>query len=123
MIKEVVTQRRMPPCRADPRFGKFSNHLHLAAEEIVTIVARIDRGTPLGDKKDLPAPRHFTEGWIIGKPDIVLQMPKEYTVQATGTVEYQYFVTPTNFKEDVWVQATEARPGNRKVVHHIIPFF
>src|SRR5262249_44212504 len=25
-----------------------------------------------------------------------------------------------NFKEDVWVQAAEARPGNRSVVHHII---
>jgi hypothetical protein len=122
MIKEVVTQRRMPPWRADPRFGKFSNDLHLAPEEIATVVAWIDRGTPLGDKKDLPAPRHFAEGWMIGKPDIILQMPSEYTVQATGTVAYQYFVTPTNFKEDVWVQATEARPGNRKVVHHIIPF-
>lgn len=122
MIKEVVLQRRMPPWRADPRFGAFKNDLHLAADEIATVVAWIDRGAPLGDKQDLPAPRQFAEGWMIGKPDIVLQMPAEYTVQARGTVEYQYFVTPTNFTEDVWVQATEARPGNRQVVHHIIPF-
>jgi hypothetical protein len=35
-------------------------------------------------------------------------------------VPYQYFRTPTNFKEDVWVQAAEGRPGNRGVVHHIV---
>jgi len=26
------------------------------------------------------------------------------------------------FKEDVWVQAAECRPGNRKVVHHILVY-
>jgi hypothetical protein len=29
---------------------------------------------------------------------------------------------PTGFKEDVWVQAAEAIPGDRSVVHHIIAF-
>src|SRR6185503_15617898 len=53
---------------------------------------------------------------------VVFEMPQEYTVPASGTVEYKYFVTPTNFESDMWVQATEARPGNRKVVHHIIAF-
>src|SRR5205823_2623513 len=37
-----------------------------------------------------------------------------------GTIPYKNFITPTNFKEDVWVQAAEARPSNRGVVHHII---
>lgn len=122
MIREVVVQRRMPPWSADPRHGKFKNDLRLAPDEIDTLVAWIDAGAPFGDKKDLPKPRQFSDGWLIGKPDIVLKMPADYTVQATGTVEYQYFVTPTNFTEDVWVHASEARPGNRQVVHHIIPF-
>jgi hypothetical protein len=47
-------------------------------------------------------------------------MPQEQAIPAAGVVPYQYFITPTNFKEDVWVQAAEARPGNRGVVHHII---
>ena len=122
MIKENVVERRMPPWIADPRHGKFSNDLRMTKEEVDTVVAWIDHGTPLGDKKDLPKPREYTEGWLIGKPDIVFKMPNEYTVQATGTVEYQYFVTPTNFKEDTWVQAAEAHPSNRAVVHHIIAF-
>jgi peroxiredoxin len=122
MIKETVTQRRMPPWDADPRYGKFKNDLRMTNEEIETLVSWIDNGAPEGDAKDLPEPRVFAEGWTIDKPDIVFAMPEEFTIKATGTVEYQYFVTPTNFKEDVWVQASEARPGNRKVVHHIIAF-
>ena len=71
----------------------------------------------------MPPPREFTEGWTIGKPDVVFELPEEVTVPSTGTVPYQYFETPTNFKEDVWVQAAEARPGNRAAVHHIIAFY
>src|SRR5204863_5340693 len=39
-----------------------------------------------------------------------------------GTVEYQHIVVPTGFTEDKWVQAVEIRPGNRKLVHHIVAF-
>ena len=98
MIKETVLQRRMPPWNADPRHGKFSNDLRMTQQEIDTVVEWIDAGTPLGDEKDLPPAREFEDGWMIGKPDKVFKMPREYKVQAEGTVKYQYFVTPTNFE-------------------------
>ena len=123
MIKETVVERRMPPWNADPKYGHFSNDLRMTTREIDTLVAWIDNGAPLGDKSDLPPKREYGNGWTIGKPDVVFKMPKEYTVKSEGTVEYQYFKTKTNFDEDVWVQAAEARPGNRKVVHHIIVFY
>jgi hypothetical protein len=34
-------------------------------------------------------------------------------------VKYQHFRVPTGFTQDRWVQAAEARPGDRAVVHHI----
>ncbi len=52
----------------------------------------------------------------------MFELPKEVSVPATGTVAYRYYSVPTNLKEDVWIQAAEARPGNRAVVHHIIVF-
>ena len=122
MIREVVVDRRMPPWNADPRHGKFSNDLRMPKDEIDTLVAWINEGAPFGKKEDLPEPPKFADGWTIEEPDLVLRMPEEYSIPATGTVEYQYFVTPTNFKEDMWVQASEPRPGNRDVVHHIIVF-
>jgi hypothetical protein len=51
---------------------------------------------------------------------MVFHMPVEYTVPAEGAVSYQYFTVPTNFKEDRYIQALEARAGNLSVVHHIV---
>ena len=56
-IREVVTDNRMPPWHADPRYGTFSNDRRLPKEEKEEILAWLDTGMPLGDKKDLPAPR------------------------------------------------------------------
>jgi peroxiredoxin len=125
MIREVVTEKRMPPWNADPRFGHFSNDRSLPEADRATLLAWVDEGCPPGDPKDAPPPRSFASTWKIGKPDAVFTMTKPYKVPASGGpggVPYQFVVVPTNFKEDVWVQAAEARPGNRAVVHHIIAF-
>jgi hypothetical protein len=122
-IREVVVDKRMPPWHADPHYGSFSNDRRLPKEEMDLLVDWIDSGTEMGDKKDLPGPRTYADGWVIGQPDVVFELPAEQTIPAGGVVPYQYFVTPTNFKEDVWIQAAEARPSNRSVVHHIIVFY
>jgi hypothetical protein len=52
-------------------------------------------------------------------------MPEEYVVPAKsvrGVIPYKYFAVQTNFEEDRWVQAVEAKPGNRAVVHHLIVY-
>jgi peroxiredoxin len=122
MMKEVVLQRRMPPWHADPRYGHFSNDRRMEQDEIDQLLAWIDAGTPLGDAKELPAPRRWTSGWQIDKPDFVFELPEVVKVPATGTVDYQYYSVKTNLKQDIWIQAAEARPGNPAVVHHIIVF-
>ncbi len=119
-IREAVASRKMPPWHADPHFGKFVNDRALTQAEIDTLVAWADGGAKEGDAKDAPPPRSFAEGWTIGKPDVVIEMPSEYKVPASGTVEYTYFVVPTGFTEDKWVEKIELRPGSRSVVHHIV---
>ena len=49
-------------------------------------------------------------------------MPKPFDVAAAGEIAYQYIEIPTNFTEDKYIQLAEARPGNRRIVHHIIAF-
>lgn len=124
-IKEVVAERRMPPWFADPKHGKFKNDRSLKEQDIKTLVSWIDGGMPRGDDKDLPPPRTFPEGWVIGTPDTIVEMPKEYEVPAEapkGGVPYQYFSVNTDFKEDRWVVRAEAKPGATSVVHHILVF-
>ncbi len=119
-IRQAVLTKKMPPWFADPHYGKFSNDRSLSQSEIDTIVAWVDGGAQEGDSKDAPAPRTFVEGWNIGTPDLVLEMPNAFDVPATGKVDYMYVVLPTHLTEDRWVLTTEVRPGNRAVMHHVI---
>src|ERR1700719_4370366 len=121
-IKTAVLTKKMPPWFADPHFGKFANDRSLSPAEISTLVAWAETGAKQGDTKDAPPPREFVEGWAIGKPDFVVEMPAEFSIPASGTVDYQYFLVPTGFTEDKYVRVAEARPGNHQLVHHIIAF-
>ncbi len=119
-VKERVLDRTMPPWFADPNHGEFANNPSLSQSEVNTISSWVDAGAPKGDDKDLPPAPTFVEGWAIGTPDLVLSMQEEYPVPADGTVPYLYFRIPTNFTEDRWVKAVEIKPGDRRVVHHVI---
>jgi hypothetical protein len=121
-MKRVVSQKIMPPWYADPAVGHFSNNRALTAQEISTIVAWANAGAPEGDPKDMPPPKNWEEGWGMPKPDAVFQLPRPFQVPASGMVEYQYVIIPTGFTKDMWVQAAEARPTDRSVVHHIIAY-
>ena len=121
-IREKVVTGQMPPWHADAKYGSFSNDRRMTPREIETISAWVDRGAEEGVPGDRPPAPNLVSGWNIGKPDAVYHMSEEYAVPASGVVEYKYFTTPGNFKEDRWVQAAEIRPGNPSVVHHIIVF-
>jgi hypothetical protein len=121
-IREAVVLRKMPPWFADPHFGTFSNDRSLTREEMNALTGWADGGAVEGDSKQAPKPLEFVDGWNIGKPDVVLEMPLDFPVPASGTIEYQHFVVPTGFTEDKWVQVAEVRSGNRALVHHAAIF-
>src|ERR1700722_6249416 len=116
-IKEAVLSRKMPPWKADPHYGKWSNDDSLTDAEVATIKAGVDGGTPEGDPKLLPPAPKFAEGWKIGQPDAVVTIPKQ-KLEGSGPDQYVYITVPSNFTEDKWVVAAELRAGNRKIVHH-----
>jgi hypothetical protein len=122
-IKEKVVNKEMPPWSPDPKYGEFTNDCRLSQKDIDTVVAWVDGGAKEGSAKDLQvAPDAVRGGWSIGKPDVVLQLPEEWTIEPDAPDNYINFWVPTNFKEDRWIQAAEILPGNRKVVHHVIAF-
>lgn len=121
-IKASVQSKKMPPWFADPSIGKFHNARVLTAADVETLVTWADNGAPAGNVKDAPKPVEWVDGWSIGKPDQIVEMPKPFDVVASGTIEYTYVVLPLNLKQDTWIQAAEVRPGNRAVVHHVIAF-
>jgi len=123
-IREVVRDGRMPPWFADPAHGKFSNDARLSPDEKQLIETWVTAGCPEGDRAQLSPPPEFAEGWAIPRPDRVISMDDQPAkVAAEGVLPYRYLITDPHFKEDKWIQAIEARPGNRAVVHHIIVSF
>jgi hypothetical protein len=117
-IKVAVATEKMPPWFADARYGHFANDRRLSPAEIGTLTAWADNGAIEGDLKDAPPPMTFQDGWNI-KPDMIVEMPKDFHVKATGTINYQNILVKVNFPEDTWVVAAEMRAGNPKVVHHM----
>lgn len=119
-ILEVIEEDRMPPWFANPKHGEFANDPRLSSDQKDLIFTWIENGMPKGNLADLPTQPEFTEGWQIPQPDQVLTMPESFPVPAEGIVDYQYFVIDPEWMEDKYIVATEARPQNRSVVHHIL---
>ncbi len=120
-IKKAVAARTMPPWHADPAYGKFRNTLRMSDADVRTIVQWIDAGCPQGNPADLPPERTWDDkGWQIGEPDVVIDMGQDFAVPADGVVPYKVFTVKTDFPEDKWISAMEARAGNLSVVHHAV---
>jgi mono/diheme cytochrome c family protein len=121
-MKALVRSGRMPPWQAVGPRGVFRNDRRLTDQEKDLIVRWLDAGAKPGDMSKLPPRPQYSESWEIGTPDLVVSMPEEFTVPASGTVEYMYFEIPTNLTEEKWVRAIEIMPGAREVVHHVLVY-
>ena len=92
-IHEAVVSRQMPPWLADPQIGHWSNNPTLSAAQI-EIIKNWTTGPKLeGDPKDMPQAPTFSEGWKVGKPDVILAIP-EHELAGTGPDEYTYVTVP-----------------------------
>jgi hypothetical protein len=120
LIATVTKSRYMPPWHAAHGFGEFKEERRLTDEQIAAIAGWVADGMPEGDPSKMPKVPSFTEGWHLGKPDLILQMSTAFEVPANGPDIYRNFVVPTNLTEDRWVRAIEFRPGARKAVHHVL---
>ncbi len=120
LIAAVTQSRYMPPWHAEHGYGEFEGERRLTDAEIGAIAAWVKQGMPEGDPKKLPAAPEFPEGWHLGKPDLILEMPAAFNLPADGPDIYRNFVIPTRLTEDKWVRVVEFHPSARKVVHHTL---
>jgi hypothetical protein len=121
-IRGAVLMGKMPPWFSNDPHGKFSNDRRLSQDEIDTLVAWVDGGAKEGDVKDAPKPLEWSDGWTIGKPDLIVEMPNEFKIPASGTVDYSWIVVPTGVTQDKWISKIEVRPTARQQVHHVVVY-
>ena len=125
-IAKKVAAKEMPPWFASPEFhGVFANERTLTEEQIATVVGWVEAGAPAGNPADAPPPKQWDdyEGWIIGKPDLVLDLAEPFWIE-DGVRDLNISlkaeaITAEMLPEARWIEAVEFRPGS-DAVHHII---
>src|SRR5215467_1626814 len=120
LIKKATTSRFMPPWKPLPGHGEFRDARRLSDEQVALLARWVDEGMAEGDPKDLPPAPTFPAGWQLGTPDVLVTLPKAYTVPAEGADVYRNFAIPFQVPAGKYVRAVEFRPSNRKVVHHAL---
>lgn len=117
-IREKVISRAMPPFHATGAIGRYHDDPRLTDEEIAVIKAWVDGGAQPGNLKDMPAPRTWPDTWTHGEPDLILKVKKVYTLKASASDQYAFFVYDHVFPENTWIQSIVTHPGNTRAVHH-----
>jgi hypothetical protein len=120
LIAAVTKSGYMPPWHAEHGYGEFSDERRLTPTQVASIQTWVKEGMPQGDPTKTPALPKFTEGWQLGKPDLIVEMPATFELPASGPDIYRNFVVPTNLSDDKWVRAIEIRSTARKALHHVL---
>lgn len=129
-IRNRVASLQMPPWHIDRTVGiqEFSNDRSLSDEQIATILAWVDGGSPQGDPAGMPPLRQWPDESIwnfasqFGPPDLVITSPP-FTMPARGQDAWYKPVVPTGLTEARWVRAIEIRPSTvrgRRITHHAL---
>jgi hypothetical protein len=114
-IAQVTHSRYMPPWLPEHGYGDFAGELRLTDRQIQTIADWVAQGAPRGEGEPANAPAAASP---LGKPDLVIQAERPFTVPASGDDVYWNFVFRPPIEKTRYVRAIEIEPGNRRVVHH-----
>ncbi|MGE0451504.1 MAG: tetratricopeptide repeat protein [Vicinamibacterales bacterium] len=117
-IATVTRSGYMPPWQADGDFGgDFVGQPRLTRAELDILANWAATGAAEGDPAQTPKPPHWTDGWQLGSPDVILTTPK-YTLAPEGTDVFRIFVLRVPVDGPRFVRGLEFKPGNPRVVHH-----
>lgn len=120
LIALATKSRVMPPWPPEAGYGDFTNQRRLSNDAVDLIQRWVADGAIEGDPRTLPLPPTWTEGWQLGRPDLVLQLAHPYALQAAGTDVFRNFVIPLSLTSAKYVRGVEFRPVNPRLVHHAV---
>ncbi len=119
-IALAVEDRHMPPWLPEVGYGSFLGDRRLSDKELETILRWVSEGAVEGDPANLGELPSFNDGWQLGEPDLVVEMPEKFTLAPGDGDVFRNFVIPTPDGPRRYVHTVELQPGNSKVVHHAV---
>jgi tetratricopeptide (TPR) repeat protein len=117
-IAAVTSERSMPPWLPEPGYGDFVGELGVSDAQIRLISDWAKDGAPEGPVAQVPRAPHFTEGWQLGLPDMILKAAQPFTVPASGPDVFWNFIFSPSITSTRYVRALEIRTGTTGKVHH-----
>jgi len=133
-IAKAVTTHYMPPWSPDGPQDAFLDERRLTDAQIELVAKWAAAGAPAGDLAAAPPPpAPFSDGWVLGQPDLIVRMPRPFSVPKGPEDVYMVFPIPFSLKsvpaevlararlpdsDALAVAAIEIHPGNRRVFHH-----
>lgn len=117
-ILERVEAGAMPPWAPTGESLPFQDDRRLSPAEKDVLRRWVAAGAPEGALEDRREVPQFPEGWQLGTPDLVLEMPEAFVVPEDGPNLFRNFVVPARQKQGRWVRAVELRSDNSRAVHH-----
>lgn len=122
LIAPAVSSRRMPPWSADNSGSchTYTDARWLSDRDIEVLVSWATGAQAAGDPANAPALPTDEPG--LGRVDATLDMGVEYTPDRQLSDDYRCFVVDYGSASDQFLTAFEVRPGDPRVVHHILMF-
>jgi hypothetical protein len=121
-IKVDTASRVMPPFNLDNSgdCNTYEDARWLTDEEIATLGAWVDADTPSGDLSKAPPPPELPTG-LEGKIT-TLDPGVSYLPDQTLDDDYRCFLVDPGLTSDRFLTGYEVKPGDPRVVHHLILF-
>jgi hypothetical protein len=117
-IAQVTRTRFMPPWKVSPEVGHFVGQRPLADREIALIEQWARSNAPEGDPRDVPPLPKHADGWLLGKPDLIVRPDAVFTLPAQQSDAFRIFAIRLPVSKRTFVTGIEFHPGNARVVHH-----
>jgi hypothetical protein len=119
MVRQAVMSRVMPPWPPGQGCSDYVADRSLTDDQIATITSWIDAGAVEGNPKDYHQAQSTVPG--LSRVDRTLQLAAPYTPTLSPD-EYRCFLMDWPDTTDKYISGFRAKPGNAKIVHHVIAF-
>lgn len=127
LIQLRVANREMPPYQYDTDVGiqHLKNDWRMSQEDIDTVVAWVNAGSPFGNQEDLPPPKQYPDmdDWRfaeeLGQPDHTIKSTA-WDVPAEGQDLWWKPIVDSGIDESRCIKAVETRPSAAAIgsTHH-----
>jgi copper type II ascorbate-dependent monooxygenase-like protein len=121
LMEAETAARRMPPWHADNSgaCNTYDDARWLSDEQIATFAAWVAGGYVEGDPANAP---QIPEPETLAEVTRTLDTGADYTPNDSIADDYRCFVVDPQITEDMYLTAYEMRPGEPRIVHHVILF-